>query len=210
MSESRDITSFLPPPILASASPRRRQWMEALQIPFEVCAPELDETPLPGEEPGAMVARLARAKAGLVALANPDRWVIAADTTVAVDHHVLGKPEDAADAARMLMLIQGRSHQVHTGLCLLRNDQAHTFVDTAEVFLRPVTPAQARWYSATGEPMDKAGGYAAQGIAALFIERIEGSFATVMGFPVERFGELVGRLGLLGAWLGMPGPGSLQ
>jgi len=190
--------------ILASASPRRRQWMEALQIPFEVCAPELDETPLPGEEPGAMVARLARAKAELVARANPDRWVIAADTTVAVDHHVLGKPEDAADAARMLMLIQGRSHQVHTGLCLLRDGQAHTFVDTAEVFLRRVTPAQARWYAATGEPMDKAGGYAAQGIAALFIERIEGSFATVMGFPVERFGELAGRLGLLGAWLGMP------
>jgi len=204
MSESRDITSFLPPPILASASPRRRQWMEALQIPFEVCAPELDETPLPGEEPGAMVARLARAKAGLVALANPDRWVIAADTTVAVDHHVLGKPEDAADAARMLMLIQGRSHQVHTGLCLLRNDQAHTFVDTAEVFLRPVTPAQARWYAATGEPMDKAGGYAAQGIAALFIERIDGSFSTVMGFPVERFGDLLRRLSLLGPWLGMP------
>jgi septum formation protein len=199
-----DLTSYLPPPILASASPRRRQWMEALQIPFEVCAPELDETPLPGEEPGAMVARLARAKAELVARANPGRWVIAADTTVAVDHHVLGKPEDAADAARMLMLIQGRGHQVHTGLCLLRDGQAHTFVDTAEVFLRPVTLAQARWYAATGEPMDKAGGYAAQGIAALFIERIEGSFATVMGFPVERFGELAGRLGLLGAWLGMP------
>jgi septum formation protein len=204
MPKPGDLTSYLPPPILASASPRRRQWMEALQIPFEVCAPELDETPLPGEEPGAMVARLARAKAELVARANPGRWVIAADTTVAVDHHVLGKPEDAADAARMLMLIQGRGHQVHTGLCLLRDGQAHTFVDTAEVFLRPVTLAQARWYAATGEPMDKAGGYAAQGIAALFIERIEGSFATVMGFPVERFGELVGRLGLLGAWLGMP------
>jgi septum formation protein len=204
MPKSEDHTMHLPPPILASASPRRRQWMEALQIPFEVWAPEVDETPLEGEEPGAMVARLARAKAEAVAQANPDRWVIAADTTVAVDHHVLGKPVDAADAARMLMMIQGRAHEVHTGLCLLRNDQAHTLVDTAEVFLRPVTPAQARWYAATGEPMDKAGGYAAQGMAALFIDRIEGSFATVMGFPVERFGELVGRLGLLGAWLGMP------
>jgi septum formation protein len=204
MSKPTDTTTHLSPPILASASPRRRQWMEALQIPFEVWAPEVDETPLDGEEPGAMVARLARAKAEIVAQVNPDRWVIASDTTVAVDHHVLGKPVDAADAARMLMLIQGRSHQVHTGLCLLRNDQVHTLVDTAEVFLRPVTPAQARWYASTGEPMDKAGAYAAQGIAALFIDRIEGSFATVMGFPVERFGELVGRLGLLGAWLGMP------
>ena len=199
-----DRTLHLPPPILASASPRRKQWMEALQIPFQVWAPDVDEAPLAGEEPGAMVARLAGAKAAAVALANPDRWVIAADTTVAVDHHVLGKPEDAADAARMLMLIQGRSHQVHTGLCLRRNDQVHGFVDTAEVFLRPVSLAQAQWYAGTGEPMDKAGGYAAQGIAALFIDRIEGSFATVMGFPVERFGELVGRLGLLGSWLGMP------
>jgi len=195
---------ILPPPILASASPRRRQWMEALRIPFEVRAPEVDETPLAGEEPGAMVARLARAKAEAVAAVHPGRWVIAADTTVACDHHVLGKPVDAADATRMLLMIQGRSHQVHTGLCLMRDGEAHAFVDTAEVFLRPVTAAQAAWYAGTGEPMDKAGGYAAQGIAALFIARIDGSFATVMGFPVERFGELVGRLGLLGAWLGMP------
>jgi len=199
-----ETTLRLLPPILASASPRRRLWMEALQIPFEVQAPDVDETPLPGEEPGAMVGRLARAKAEAVARANPGRWVIAADTTVAVDHHVLGKPLDVRDAARMLLLIQGRAHQVHTGLCLMRDGQAHAFVDTAEVFLRPVTPAQAAWYAGTGEPMDKAGGYAVQGIAALFIDRIDGSFATVMGFPVERFGALADRLGLLGAWLGMP------
>jgi septum formation protein len=151
-----------------------------------------------------MVARLAQAKAEIVGLVNPDRWIIAADTTVAVDHHILGKPETEADAARMLMLIQGRSHQVHTGLCLWKNGEAHTLVDTAQVFLRPVTRAQAEWYATTGEPMDKAGGYAAQGIAALFIERIEGSFSTVMGFPVERLSELLRRLGLLGVWLGMP------
>jgi len=199
-----DVTLLLPPPILASASPRRRQWLEALQIPFEVWKPEVDETPLPGEDPASMVARLAEAKAEVVAAANPDRWVIAADTTVAVDQHILGKPADAADAERMLLMIQGRSHQVHTGLCLRRNSQVHTLVDTAEVFLRAMSPGQARWYATTGEPMDKAGAYAAQGIAALFIDRIAGSFATVMGFPVERFGELVGRLGLLGPWLGMP------
>jgi septum formation protein len=203
-SANHDTLSRLAPPILASASPRRRQWLEALRIPFEVRAPEVDETPLPGEEPGDMVARLARAKAEAISAANRDRWVIAADTTVAVDHHVLGKPEDADDAVRMMMLIQGRSHQVHTGLCLRRNGDVHAFVDTAEVHLRPVSESQARWYAGTGEPMDKAGAYAAQGIAALFIERIEGSFATVMGFPVERFGELAQRLGLLGGWLGLP------
>lgn len=199
-----DITLHVPPPILASVSPRRRQWMEALHIPYEVWAPDVDETPLPAEEPEAMVARLAQAKAEIVGMVNPDRWVIAADTTVAVDHHVLGKPETEEDAARMLMLIQGRRHQVHTGLCLRRNGECHTLVDTAQVFLRPVTLAQAQWYARTGEPMDKAGAYAVQGIAALFIERIEGSFATVMGFPVERLSELLRRLGLLNLWLGMP------
>ena len=199
-----DDTLHLPPPILASASPRRKQWLEAMRIPFEVWAPEVDETPLCDEGPEAMVARLARAKAEIVGLVNPDRWIIAADTTVAVDHHILGKPVDEEDAQRMLMLIQGRSHEVHTGLCLWKNHETYSLVDTAQVFMRTVTPAQAQWYAATGEPMDKAGGYAAQGIAALFVERIEGSFATVMGFPVERFGDLVRRLSLLGPWLGMP------
>ena len=201
---SGEITLLSAPPILASGSPRRRQWMEALQIPYELWKPDVDETPLPGEDPEAMVERLARAKAEIVAQVNPGRWVIAADTTVAVDHHVLGKPEDVDDAVRMLGLIQGRNHEVHTGLCLRRDAEVHSLVDTAEVYLRPVTEAQARWYASTGEPMDKAGAYAVQGIAALFIDRIEGSFATVMGFPVERFGELTRSLGLLREWLQMP------
>ncbi len=197
-------TVRLGPPILASSSPRRRQWLEALRIPFEVWAPEVDETPFPGEEPEALVLRLAKAKAGIVAAVNPGRWIIAADTTVAVDHHVLNKPVDEHDAVRMLMLIQGRRHEVHTGLCLMRDAEVHAFVDTAEVHLRGLSERQARWYARTGEPMDKAGAYAAQGIAALFIQRIEGSFATVMGFPVERFGDLTQNLGLLTYWLNLP------
>ncbi len=197
-------TVRLGPPILASSSPRRRQWLEALRIPFEIWAPEVDETPFPGEEPEALVLRLAKAKAGIVAAVNPGRWIIAADTTVAVDHHVLNKPVDENDAVRMLMLIQGRRHEVHTGLCLMRDAEVHAFVDTAEVHLRGLSERQARWYARTGEPMDKAGAYAAQGIAALFIQRIEGSFATVMGFPVERFGDLTQNLGLLTYWLNLP------
>ena len=191
-------------PILASSSPRRKQWMEAMRLPFDIQVPDVDESPLPGEDPEDMVLRLAQAKAEAVARGNPGRWVIAADTTVAVDHHVLNKPVDAEDAVRMLLLIQGRRHEVHTGMCLMRDAEVHGLVDTAEVFLRPLSERQARWYAASGEPMDKAGAYAAQGIAALFIKRIEGSFATVMGFPVERFGELAQRLGLLGGWLGLP------
>lgn len=191
-------------PVLASASPRRRQWLEALGIPHDAWSPDVDETPIPDEEPAAMVARLAELKAAAAAERFPGRWVIASDTTVAFDHHNLGKPVDEDDAVRMMGLIQGRCHEVHTGLCLRKDGEIHTFVDTAEVHIRPVTEAQARWYARTGEPMDKAGAYAAQGIAALFIERIDGSFATVMGFPVERFGDLVARLGLLEAWIGLP------
>ena len=192
------------PLILASGSPRRKQSLESLSIPFEIMAPDINETPNDAEDPADLVLRLAKGKAALISTGNPGRWVLAADTTVAVDHHTLNKPIDVEDAVRMLLLIQGRRHEVHTGMCLQRDAEVHTFVDTAEVFLRPISEAQARWYVASGEPMDKAGSYAAQGIAALFIERIEGSFATVMGFPVERFGELVQRLGLLGGWLGMP------
>jgi septum formation protein len=194
----------LKPVILASGSPRRRQWMEALAIPFEIDVPDVDETPLPDEEPADLVLRLARLKAATVAARHPGRWVIASDTTVAVDHHTLNKPVDVEDAVRMMGLIQGRSHQVHTGFCLQRDAEVHAFVDTAEVHLRPVSEAQARWYVATDEPMDKAGAYAVQGIAALFIERIEGSFSTVMGFPVERFGALLKELDLLQEWMNLP------
>ena len=192
------------PLILASGSPRRKQWLESLSIPFEILAPDIDETPDEAEDPAELVLRLARGKAAPISAANPGRWVLAADTTVAVDHHTLNKPIDAEDAVRMLMLIQGRRHEVHMGMCLQCDQDVHAFVDTAEVFLRPISEAQARWYVASGEPMDKAGSYAAQGIAALFIERIEGSFATVMGLPVERLSALMQELGLLKGWIGMP------
>ncbi|MBL0313973.1 MAG: septum formation protein Maf [Holophagaceae bacterium] len=193
------------PLILASGSPRRKQWLESLSIPFEIMAPDIDETPDEAEDPADLVVRLAKGKAALISAANPGRWVLAADTTVAVDHHTLNKPADVEDAVRMLMLIQGRRHEVHTGMCLQCDQNIYAFVDTAEVFLRPLSEAQARWYVASGEPMDKAGSYAAQGIAALFIERIEGSFATVMGLPVERLSSLLQELGLLQRWIGMPG-----
>jgi septum formation protein len=194
----------LQPLILASGSPRRRHWLEAMRIPFELQVPEVDETPLLDEEPGELVLRLAELKAEVVARRNKGRWVMAADTTVAVDHHTLNKPSDVEDAVRMLSLIQGRAHQVHTGFCLQQDDLIHSFVDTAQVFFRPLTEAQIRWYVSTREPMDKAGAYAIQGIGALFIESVEGSFSTVMGLPVERMGALIGHLGLLKPWMGFP------
>ncbi len=194
----------LQPLILASASPRRRHWMEAMGIPFELQAPQVDETPLLDEEPMELVLRLAELKAEVIARRNPGRWVLAADTTVAVDHHTLNKPVDVEDAVRMLTLIQGRAHQVHTGLCLQRDAQVHSFVDTAQVHFRPLTEAQIRWYVGTHEPMDKAGAYAIQGIGALFIENVAGSFSTVMGLPVERMSALFWHLGLLKPWVGFP------
>lgn len=194
----------LQPLILASGSPRRRHWLEAMRIPFELQAPRVDETPLLDEDPMDLVLRLAELKAEVVAHRNPGRWVLAADTTVAVDHHTLNKPKDVEDAVRMLTLIQGRAHQVHTGFCLQKNDRVHSFVDTAQVVFRPLTEAQIRWYVGTREPMDKAGAYAIQGIGALFIQSVDGSFSTVMGLPVERMGALFLNLGLLRPWMGFP------
>ena len=194
----------LQPLILASGSPRRRHWLEAMRIPFELQAPRVDETPLLDEDPMDLVLRLAELKAEVVAHRNPGRWVLAADTTVAVDHHTLNKPKDVEDAVRMLTLIQGRAHQVHTGFCLQKNDRVHSFVDTAQVVFRPLTEAQIRWYVGTREPMDKAGAYAIQGIGALFIQSVDGSFSTVMGLPVERMGALFLSLGLLRPWMGFP------
>ena len=192
------------PLILASGSPRRRHWMESLGIPFELQVPSVDETPLLDEDPQDLVLRLAELKAEVVARRNPGRWVMAADTTVAVDHHTLNKPLDVEDAVRMLSLLQGRAHQVHTGFCLQKDGEIHSLVDTAEVRFRPMTEARIRWYVATREPMDKAGAYAIQGIGALFIEGVDGSFATVMGLPVERMGALFLGLGLLRPWVGFP------
>lgn len=179
-------------------------WMNALRIPFEVLVPDVDETPLPDEDPKKMVERLACLKAEYVARTNPNRWIIAADTIVAVDQHILGKPTSVLDAIHMLTLIQGRSHFVHTGLCLRRNNLLYTLIDTTEVFLQQMTIDQIRWYVNTGEPMDKAGAYAIQGIASLFVEKTTGSFATVTGFPVELFSKLAHRLGLLNLWLELP------
>ena len=204
MNDALEHTAILGPLILASASPRRAQWLEAMRIPFEKQAPEVDETALLDEPPEDMVLRLAETKSEVVARRHPGRWVLAADTTVALDEHVLGKPTDEHDAVRMLMLLQNRVHQVHTGLCLQRDREIHSFVDTAEVTFRPLTQAQAHWYVGTGEPMDKAGSYAIQGIGALFVREVKGSFATVMGLPVERLSQTLDGLGLLGLWLGLP------
>ena len=172
--------------VLASASPRRADLLRAAGLTFEVAAADIDERVHDGEGPASYVERLAREKAARVAATRADAFVLAADTTVVVDGEILGKPEDAIDAGRMLRLLSGRRHEVLTGVCLTGPGpfERAAVVRTTVAFAR-LTDEEIAWYVATGEPLDKAGAYAVQGLASRFIERIEGSHPNVVGLPVE-------------------------
>jgi septum formation protein len=170
--------------VLASQSPRRAEILRQAGIPFVIRAAPVDETLQPGEMPEDYVRRLAEAKARAVA-AQPDEIVLAADTTVVVDSEILAKPEDAADARRMLALLSGRRHEVLTGICLRRGkEQICDHAITAVWFAR-MSAGEIDDYVETGEPMDKAGAYAVQGAASKFIPRIEGCYYNVMGLPIS-------------------------
>jgi septum formation protein len=169
--------------VLASQSPRRSEILRQAGIPFTVRVADVDESPLPGEMPPAYVRRLAEAKARAV-LAAPDETVLGADTTVVIDGEILAKPADAADARRMLALLSARRHEVLTGICLRRGEQAVCDHAVTAVVFAPLTEREIAEYVASGEPMDKAGAYAIQGLASKFVERIEGDYFNVMGLPV--------------------------
>jgi septum formation protein len=181
-----------PAMILASASPRRRELIDQLGVPFTVQIPAIDETPLPGETPPVHTMRLAREKAEKVARDHRDDWVLGADTTVVVDGRMLGKPADAAEAFAMMRLISGRWHVVCTGYCLLKAATGEAFCDCAQsdVFIRELSDAQIRAYVATGEPMDKAGAYAIQGLGAGLVQQVRGSYTNVVGLPLAEVAVL--------------------
>ena len=183
------------PVILASASPRRQELLGYYGIPFEVVPSGAEEDATgSGEE---QVRQLARRKCEDVAARYPDRLVLAADTLVCADDAVLGKPADEEDALRMLKLLSGREHQVHTGICLRCPDgQYIERVATTKVTFLPVGEELLRRYIATGEPMDKAGAYAIQGRAGAFIASIEGSPTNVIGLPLEVLTEVFQQLHL--------------
>jgi len=170
--------------ILASQSPRRRELLQQAGIPFIAQPANVDETIRPGESPGEYVQRVAHDKAAAIEVSQTD-IVLGADTVVVIDGQILGKPRDAADATRMLETLSGREHAVLTGICLRR--AAETILDVAEtrVWFLPLTQSEIKEYVATGEPMDKAGAYAIQGLASKFVRRIEGSYTNVVGLPVE-------------------------
>jgi septum formation protein len=179
------------PIILASQSPRRRELLAQIGIEFTVVTADIDETPWPGEDHRAYTLRLADAKARAVLVQHPHGIVIGADTTVEVDGDLLGKPTDAADAARMLRLLSGRVHQVTTGIAVLTSDQTHIAAETTNVSFSAMTDDEIAAYVATGEPMDKAGAYGIQGRAAEWIPRIEGDYNNVVGLPLARLAALL-------------------
>ena len=171
--------------VLASASPRRAELLRSAGIDFDVQPANVDETILDGEVPIDYVSRLAEAKARLVYELDVRRTVLAADTAVVVDAHILGKPVDETDASRMLRMLSGRSHEVLTAVSIFRPGQiVDTRVDATTVAFAQLSETDINWYVSSGEPMDKAGAYAVQGLASRFVTRIEGSYSNVVGLPV--------------------------
>jgi septum formation protein len=193
------VPSALPALVLASASPRRRELLSGLGVAFTVRPVDLDESPRPGELPHAYVLRLAREKAA--ARVEAGELVLAADTIVVVDGQLLGKPRDEADARRMLGTIAGREHTVLTGVALHEKgkgegeDGRAATVESSRVRMAAMSAAEIAWYAATGEPLDKAGSYAVQGLGALFVEEVFGNYTNVVGLPLPATFRLFAELG---------------
>jgi septum formation protein len=182
--------------VLASASPRRAAILSALGISFRVAISGVDEELLPREGAAEAAERLARAKAAAVAAREPEP-VLAADTVVAVDGAILGKPDSARDAARMLHILSGRTHEVITGVCVGAAGILRSAVESTRVTFAPLTEAQIEWYVETGEPLDKAGAYHVDGLGAAFIEAVAGSPSNVAGLPVRLVLRLARESGLV-------------
>jgi nucleoside triphosphate pyrophosphatase len=185
---------------LASSSPRRRELLLQIGVPFEVCPADLAEQPLSDEAPDAYVLRAAAEKADAVwgspIVREAPRPVLAADTAVIVDGRVFGKPRDAACALAMLTLLSGRSHRVLTAVAIRDEARTARLLSSSEVRFRATTEAERIAYCATGEPFDKAGAYAIQGRGAIFVERLDGSYSGVMGLPLFETALLLERFGL--------------
>lgn len=180
--------------LLASASPRRAHLLRAAGYEFDVAPVDIDERRLPAEPANDYVLRLAHAKAAFAAATAPDRMVLGADTVVVDDDRILGKPVDDEQAAEMLRLLSGRAHKVVTGVALRRGTLEVHALETTRVHFVELSDEQVRWYVATGEPSDKAGAYAVQGLGSRFVSRIEGSYSNVVGLPITVVGRLLREL----------------
>lgn len=194
---------------LASASPRRRELLAQIAVPCVTQIASIDENPLPAEPAAAYVERLARekARAGLLALGGrKDAVVLGADTAVVLDGRILGKPADFAESRAMLQALSGRSHQVMTAVALVGGDREAARVVSSEVSFRPISEAEIEAYWASGEPCDKAGSYGIQGLAAVFVNRLQGSYSAVVGLPLCETAELLGEFGIACWQLPAKGP----
>lgn len=188
----------MPPLLLASASPRRSELLRQIGVPHVIAAAEVDETPAPGEPPRELALRLARAKAEAGAAgAAPGQATLGADTVVALDGRLFGKPRDAADARTMLEALSGRAHEVWSGVALAHGGGVQVRASGTVVRFRELSRAEIDAYWASGEPRGKAGAYAVQGRAAVFIEHLAGSYSGVMGLPLYETAELLRAAGLL-------------
>jgi septum formation protein len=184
--------------ILASASPRRQELLREAGIAFQIHPSDIAEQRKPGEPPLDYALRLAREKAEAVSRQFPESCVLGADTIVVVDHEVLEKPLDPADARRMLRLLSGRGHSVTTAVSLsLPLSAAITRSATTQVVFRKITDQEIEAYVASGEPMDKAGAYAIQGAAGAWVERVEGDYSNVVGLPLALVTEMLRECGLM-------------
>ena len=182
--------------ILASASPRRRELLALAGFDFTVETAAVEETYDPALPPAKIVMHLAAVKSEPVARLHPNEPVIGADTVVVLDEAILGKPRDAQDAAAMLRRLSGRVHQVYTGVCLRRGEKSVCFHECTLVRFKELSDELIAAYVATGEPMDKAGAYGAQGLAALFVAHIDGDFFNVMGLPLCLLGRMLNQQGV--------------
>lgn len=186
----------IPTIILASGSPRRAEMLRALGLLFDIEPAAVDERHHRGEAPVDYARRVAADKAVANAAHHPDAFIIGADTVVVVESHVLGKPKDTGDARRMLRLLRDRTHEVITAVALRSGGRTEIEHCATKVTFRPMTASEVDWYVDTGEPMDKAGAYGIQGAASLFIDRIEGSWANVVGMPIHVMPALFQRFGV--------------
>lgn len=177
--------------ILASGSPRRRELLAMAGYTFEVIPANVDETAPPGITPSQLVADLSLKKALHMQNLHPEDLIIGADTVVAIDGLILGKPKDANDAFLMLSRLQGRAHTVFTGVAVVSPKGQQTFVEETKVFMRTLSDTDIREYLATGEPFDKAGSYGIQERGAVLIERVEGDYFTVVGLPLCRLNQVL-------------------
>lgn len=193
----------LKPIILVSASPRRKELLQQIGIPFEVYPAKVDETlPNRADDPASLAIELARRKVCAVASQFPSRWLLAADTLVVVGKRLLGKPQDPKEAFLMLRQLSGRTHKVVTGLCLAKTDvkgrirRSYETAETTLVTFRQLTDDEIAAYISTGEPMDKAGAYGIQGKASIFVTKVVGCYFNVVGLPLAKLALLLGEAGI--------------